>query len=95
MVNVFCTVNKGDIPIGIKWTFNGKVVDKIQGITITRTSKRITQLSIDSVQDIHRGEYVCAAKNKAGVAKYSAFLHVNGIIRCLSYSSVNECFSFH
>lgn len=79
MVNVFCTVNKGDVPIGIKWTFNGKPIDNLQGVSISRTNKRITQLTIDSAQEFHTGLYTCAAKNQAGVAKHSASLHVNGI----------------
>ncbi|KAG5890611.1 hypothetical protein JTB14_005121 [Gonioctena quinquepunctata] len=78
MVTVFCTVNKGDVPIGIKWTFNGRPIDNLQGVSITRTNKRITQLTIDSVQDLHSGDYKCAVKNQAGVAKHSASLHVNG-----------------
>ncbi|XP_060529785.1 cell adhesion molecule Dscam2 isoform X39 [Cylas formicarius] len=77
MVSVSCTVTKGDLPIGIKWTFNGKSVDPSQGISIVRTSKRIAQLNIEDVDYFHSGEYVCAAKNPAGVARYSAYLRVN------------------
>ncbi|KAJ8982888.1 hypothetical protein NQ317_004318 [Molorchus minor] len=80
MITVLCTVSKGDFPIGIKWTLNGKVIDDIPGITIVRSSKRVTQLTIESVQDFHSGDYVCAAKNKAGVAKHLTTLHVNGTL---------------
>ncbi|KAJ8967482.1 hypothetical protein NQ314_002796 [Rhamnusium bicolor] len=90
MVTVLCTVNKGDVPIGIKWTFNGKTIDNLQGVLIVRSSVRITQLTIDSVQDFHRGEYICAAKNKAGVAKHSVFLHVNVLPKILPFDFGNE-----
>lgn len=92
-VNVFCQVNKGDFPIGIKWTFNDKPVDNIQGVTITRTNKRVSQLTIDSVQAQHAGRYVCGAKNQAGVDRYSAALRVNGTTT-ISTSLVPFCFCF-
>lgn len=79
-VSVFCQVSKGDLPIGIKWSFNGKVIDSNSGVTVTRTSKRVSQLSIDAVHADHAGEYVCAAKNQAGVDRYSAVLRVNGTL---------------
>ena len=78
MVSISCVITKGDLPIGIKWTFQGKTIDPSQGVTVVRTSKRITQLSIDNVNDVHSGEYTCAAKNPAGVVKHSAYLRVNG-----------------
>ncbi|KAJ8918532.1 hypothetical protein NQ315_013036, partial [Exocentrus adspersus] len=82
MVNVFCTVNKGDLPIGIKWTCNGKLIDNMQGITITRTSKRITQLSIDSVQDFHRvspGDYKDFKPNNPDIKVEDGTLTINNI----------------
>lgn len=73
-------VNKGDVPIGIKWTFNNRSLENLQGVSVSRTSKRITQLTIESVQDLHSGVYTCAAKNQAGVVKHSSALHVNGTL---------------
>lgn len=78
MVTIFCVVAKGDLPIGIKWTFKGEPLEHLQEANLVRTSKRVTQLTIDNVKDFHSGEYVCAAKNKAGVMKHSAYLRVNG-----------------
>lgn len=75
---MICQVSKGDLPVGFKWTFNGKPVDPTNGITIARTNKRVSQLSIDSVHADHAGEYVCGAKNQAGVDKFAAVLRVNG-----------------
>lgn len=78
MVSVFCIVNKGDFPLGIQWTLNGRSVDEIDGITVLRTSKRITQLNIESVQAEHSGKFVCSAENPAGKIENSAYLRVNG-----------------
>lgn len=78
MISVMCTVHKGDLPINISWTLNNKTVDNKPGITVLRTNKRISQLSIDDVQAIHAGIYVCTAKNGAGVAHHQAQLLVQG-----------------
>lgn len=80
MVSVMCTVHKGDFPIDIHWTLNNRTLEKVDGISIMRTNKRISQLSIDSVQADHAGEYMCHAKNSAGIATHSTMLHVNGIL---------------
>lgn len=78
MSSLTCTVNKGDFPIEISWFLNNVSTSTIQGITTLRTNKRISQLSIDSVQAEHAGEFTCVAKNRAGMATYSTILHVNG-----------------
>lgn len=78
MVSAMCTVNKGDLPIDIQWLFNGERVNSNDGLLISRTSQRISTISIESVQDRHRGTYTCEASNKAGTVKYSAELEVNG-----------------
>lgn len=78
MSSLFCTVHKGDFPIKITWTLNGRPIDTSQGISVMRTNKRISQLSIDSVHAEHTGEYTCTAKNTAGSTHHSAVLHVNG-----------------
>lgn len=77
--SVQCTITKGDIPLNIRWYLNGKLVDNFGGISTNRISKRISSLSIDSVQDIHMGDYTCRAKNPAGSADYTTRLVVNGI----------------
>lgn len=78
MVSIFCTIAKGDFPLEIQWRLNGRNAEDISGISIMRTNKRISQLSIDSVQADHAGEYVCSARNKAGTVSLSTALHVNG-----------------
>lgn len=72
-----CTVTKGDLPLNITWQFNGHPVNREAGITVM-TMKRFSTLNIDSVQDVHSGEYTCTANNLAGHAVYSARLNVNG-----------------
>lgn len=78
MVSVFCTVNKGDFPIDIYWLLNNKSISTVHGVNVLRTNKRISQLTIDSVQEEHAGVYSCLAKNSAGIASWSTVLKVNG-----------------
>ncbi|KAK9746054.1 Immunoglobulin I-set domain, partial [Popillia japonica] len=75
-VSVQCTVSKGDLPLNITWQLNNRTIDKDGGITVM-TMKRFSTLNIDSVQDVHTGEYTCTAQNLAGHSVYSARLNVN------------------
>ncbi|XP_050081251.1 cell adhesion molecule Dscam2 isoform X5 [Anopheles maculipalpis] len=85
MVSTMCTVNKGDMPIEIVWEFTptfpslGKPrkLYTNDGVLISRTSTRISTLSIDSVRDRHSGNYTCIAKNQAGMMEHTAVLFVN------------------
>ncbi|XP_072765906.1 Down syndrome cell adhesion molecule 1 isoform X48 [Anoplolepis gracilipes] len=88
MATVQCAVIKGDLPIDIIWSFNGRVIDTANGafdehnydnsdIVISRSSKRISQLTIESVAARHAGEYSCTASNTAGTATHSSVLSVN------------------
>lgn len=75
-----CVITKGDLPITISWTLNERSVKNIGGIRVVSTSKRVSQLSIESVQAEHAGTYICNAENSAGFTNYSAYLHINGIL---------------
>lgn len=83
-VSAVCTITKGDLPIRIWWTlvddFNGleRNLSTNDGLMITRTSQKLSLLNIDAVKARHRGNYTCYAINKAGVARHSAFLFING-----------------
>ncbi|KAL0124026.1 hypothetical protein PUN28_006078 [Cardiocondyla obscurior] len=88
MATVQCAVIKGDLPIDIVWSFNGRVIDIANGafdehnydnpdIVISRSSKRASQLTIESVAARHAGEYSCTASNTAGTATHSSILSVN------------------
>lgn len=48
------------------------------GVMITRNNQKVSLLTIESVKARHRGNYTCNAKNKAGVAQFSAFLSISG-----------------
>lgn len=78
MATLMCSVTKGDFPIQITWTLNGKPIHPIDGIVIAQMSKRISSLSVENAQDYHRGNYTCNAKNKAGYASHTATLKING-----------------
>lgn len=77
IVLVNCLVKKGDFPINITWTLNGIDVQDVVGVSSLNTNKRSNQLSIDSVQAHHAGEYICRATNPAGFTSYAAMLNVN------------------
>ncbi|KAF2905043.1 hypothetical protein ILUMI_01126, partial [Ignelater luminosus] len=77
MASVICTINKGDFPLNISWSLNGKSITNIDGISILKTNKRISQLSIESIQAKHAGEYICIAANAAGTTTHTAHLHIN------------------
>lgn len=79
-VVVTCTVTKGDLPIEIRWYFNGNLVQSgVNGIMLSNT-KRTSQLSIESVNHENQGNYTCVVKNIAGTMNHSAVLYVNGIL---------------
>ncbi|CAB3363288.1 Hypothetical predicted protein [Cloeon dipterum] len=78
LVSVQCTVTKGDSPIAISWLFNGSEIESTDEITISKNSKKISALTIESVQASQMGEYTCIAKNAAGSSNYTTHLHING-----------------
>lgn len=78
LTSVMCSISKGDLPVAITWQHNNKTIDESYGVSITQVNKKISTLSIDSVQAHNIGEYTCSARNKAGTSSYSTFLHVNG-----------------
>lgn len=78
MATIQCAVTKGDLPVEISWSLNEKPINPIDGIVITKTSKRISSLSIESVEEVHAGNYTCLAKNKAGKTSHTAVLKING-----------------
>lgn len=90
--SIFCTISKGDFPIDLIWTLNGRNIAKYDGITVMRTTKRVSQLNIDSVHAEHAGEYVCTAQNAAGNASHSTSLHVNGSFEIRFSSICARCF---
>lgn len=79
--SVQCTILGGDLPIAVKWLLNNIVIENDQydeNLSISKIGKRVTVLTIESVNGYHAGNYTCKAENKAGITSYSANLIVNG-----------------
>lgn len=91
MILTTCTANKGDLPIELQWLFNEELITTNDGILISRTSQRISTLSIESVMGRHNGKYTCIASNSAGIVKHSADLIVNGSNKCILIIDLCSC----
>lgn len=77
---VQCMIQKGDIPITIKWTLNSRpIINGEEGITIMKLSPKTSVLNIAAVEEFHRGHFKCIAENLAGSAEFSSELNVNGL----------------
>lgn len=77
-LQVACTINLGDLPITITWTFNGQLISQRHtGFTMSN-SKRSSLLIIESVEAKHAGSYTCVGENRAGRSTYSSDLIVYG-----------------
>ncbi|XP_043867002.1 Down syndrome cell adhesion molecule-like protein Dscam2 isoform X32 [Drosophila mojavensis] len=75
---VQCMVFKGDTPLQLHWTLNGQpITNENVGIRIIKMSPKLSSLSIDSINDHHRGLFKCIASNSAGSAEQTAELVVN------------------
>ena len=77
-VQLTCYVSKGDVPLEITWTLNGKSLGSQSGVSITPIGERTNILTIASVKATHAGEYTCLVKNMAGSASHTATLYING-----------------
>lgn len=77
--HIDCYVSKGDLPLNITWSFQGKPVTDNMGIKTTKPSARVSILDITSALGSHSGNYTCTATNKAGSANHTAVLNVIGI----------------
>lgn len=72
-------VQKGDVPITIKWTLNSRpIINGEEGITILKLSPKTSVLNIAAVEQDHRGVFKCIAENKAGSSFTTSELKVNG-----------------
>lgn len=74
---VACMISSGDQPFEISWTFNGRSINGIPGISATMT-KKASMLLIDPLAAEHRGNYTCTVKNPAGIVNFTAGLSING-----------------
>lgn len=90
LVTINCAVSKGDFPLTITWTLNGKRTNAFEGIVTANTNKKVSQLTIESAQAHHSGEYMCVAENNAGLDKQTAYLNVNGIYLNIKFFLVDN-----
>lgn len=90
-----CYVNKGDIPLNITWSLNGKNVNKMIDISTTVIGTRTNLLTINSVQPEHSGVYTCTASNKGGSAVHSAQLFINGTLFVSYLVTTFSCSQYH
>ncbi|XP_052841713.1 cell adhesion molecule Dscam2 isoform X41 [Drosophila gunungcola] len=75
---VQCMVQKGDVPITIKWTLNSRpIINGEEGITILKLSPKTSVLNIAAVEQDHRGVFKCIAENMAGSSFTTSELKVN------------------
>lgn len=84
MLQVACTVPKGDLPITFSWFFNGAPLQLDENVGVSRISPRASFLTISSVGQTHRGNYTCQATNSGGSHSFTAPLEVNGIKHLIS-----------
>lgn len=77
---VQCVIPEGDLPIYIKWLFNGSPISDAMGVTIMKAGKRMSILTIDNLSAYNSGRYICKAENSAGMAAYATELTINGLI---------------
>lgn len=77
-ISLTCSIHKGDLPINLSWLHNNISIGYNGGILISKVGQRNSMITIDAVNDEHRGTYTCIAVNKAGVASSSAKLNING-----------------
>lgn len=75
-VGIQCIVNKGDLPVEIRWILNSSpIISGENGITILKLNQRTSSLNINNVEGMHRGLFKCLVSNQAGTTEYSTELN--------------------
>lgn len=77
-VQLTCHVAKGDIPLSIRWLFNGKPIFSHLNVLTSKLGDRSSFLTVPSVTAQHSGDWQCVSRNEAGQYNYTAKLNVLG-----------------
>lgn len=77
-VQLTCHVAKGDIPLSIRWLFNGNPLFAHLNVLTSKLGDRSSFLTVPSVTAQNSGDYMCLAVNEAGQYNYTAKLNVLG-----------------
>ncbi|KAK4311637.1 hypothetical protein Pmani_016876 [Petrolisthes manimaculis] len=80
LIQMSCTVTKGDSPIIITWYKDSLPLHSSAEFLITNVDSKLSILLLRSVTANHRGSYVCEASNSAGTTRKSSVLNVKGIV---------------
>ena len=75
---ITCMVSAGDEPLYISWTFEGKNITSLMGVTTTKIGRKGSSLMIDPISADHRGNYTCTVRNPTGTSNFTASLDING-----------------
>ena len=78
LLQVMCTVIKGDDPVTIQWIKDGSPLQPSSLFMINEVSSRMSLLILSKVGSHHSGNYTCNAFNTVGQAMYSTELRVKG-----------------
>jgi len=93
-ITIHCTVDEGDLPLSISWIFHGQELSSQMGIETAKLGKRTNFLTIESIAQMHMGQYTCLASNPAGSTNHTASLTIRGYLRnqkCLCLASCKVC----
>lgn len=78
-MQLMCHVAKGDMPIQIKWLFNGRDLQgSVLGVVTQKLGDRSSFLTVPSVNAENNGSYTCMSLNAAGNYNHTAHLFVKG-----------------
>ncbi|KAF7270098.1 hypothetical protein GWI33_016898 [Rhynchophorus ferrugineus] len=72
-----CSVTKGDQPLTITWTKDGRVLTQGSSVSVTQVDPFTSILVIESLSPEHNGNYSCVVRNAAAEVAHTQQLAVN------------------